>query len=104
MRQAVLDKDAHWFNRYRTTDGFATFGDRAFLTFLQGIRGTSMRTEAAKAEKENVLPTNYEVLQREISVLDVMTRNRDRRIWAVAGGSDEDAERREGRRLDTSNT
>ena len=44
--------------------------------------------DAAKADKEAVLPTNYEVLQREITVLDVMTRNRDRRIWAVAAGSD----------------
>jgi putative membrane-bound dehydrogenase-like protein len=88
VRQAVLDKDAHWFNRYRTTDGFATFGDRAFLTFLKGNPRNVNADEAAKAERENVLPTNYEVLQREISVLDVMTRNRDRRIWAVAGGSD----------------
>ena len=36
LRQAVVDKDFHWFNRYRTTDGFATYGDRAFLTFLRG--------------------------------------------------------------------
>jgi glucose/arabinose dehydrogenase len=35
-----------------------------------------------------VLPTNYEVLQRESEVLDVMTGNRDRRIWAVARGLD----------------
>ena len=36
LRQAVVDKDFHWFNRYRTTDGFATYGDRAFLTFIRG--------------------------------------------------------------------
>src|SRR5207244_6049854 len=87
LRQAVLDKDFHWFNRYRTTDGFATYGDRAFLTFLRGNPRNVESGEAAKAAKEAVLPTNYEVLQREISVLDVMTRNRDRRIWAVANGT-----------------
>ena len=38
----------------------------------------------AKAAKEDVLPTNYDVLQRELPILDVMTANRDRRIWAVA--------------------
>ena len=44
--------------------------------------------------KEDVLPTNYEVLQREIAMLDHMTANRDRRIWAVARGC-----RSQGRRL-----
>ena len=34
-----------------------------------------------------MLPTNYEVLQRELPILDVMTRNRDSRIWAVARGA-----------------
>ena len=88
LRQAVVDKDFHWFNRYRTTDGFATFGDRAFLTFLKGNPRNVNADDAAKAARENVLPTNYEVLQREITVLDVMTKNRDRRIWAIAAGSD----------------
>jgi glucose/arabinose dehydrogenase/lysophospholipase L1-like esterase len=88
LRQAVKDKDFYWFNRYRTTDGFATYGDRAFLTFLRGNPRNASPEQAAQAGREAVLPTNYEVLQREISVLDVMTGNRDRHIWAVAGGSD----------------
>ena len=47
--------------------------------------------------KEDVLPSNYDVLQRELAILDEMTANRDRRIWAVArGGAD-----LEGRRLRT---
>lgn len=96
LRQAVADKDFHWFSRYRTTDGFATYGDRAFLTFLRGNPRNVSAAEAAKASREAILPTNYEVLQREIAMLDVMTRNRDRRIWAVAGGSD--------RKVDDSNT
>ena len=32
--------------------------------------------------------TNAEVLQHELVMLDVMTANRDKRVWAVANGSD----------------
>ncbi len=90
LRQAVVDKNLHWFNRYRTTDGFATYGDRAFLTF---IRGNPRNVDPAKTtfDKEDVLPTNYEVLGRELEVLDVMTANRDKRIWALARGADPNA-------------
>ncbi len=87
LRQGVLDKNFHWFNRYRTTDGFATFGDRAFLTFIRG-NPRNVNPGQVPFTKEDVLPTNYEVLEREVSVLDVMTANRDKRIWAIARGSD----------------
>jgi azurin/lysophospholipase L1-like esterase len=86
LRQAVLDKNFHWFNRYRTTDGFATFGDRAFLTFIRG-NARDVNPKNVQFSKEDVLPTNYEVLEREVSVLDVMTANRDKRIWAIARGT-----------------
>ena len=36
LQRAVAEKSFQWFNRYRTTDAFATFGDRAFLTFIRG--------------------------------------------------------------------
>jgi glucose/arabinose dehydrogenase/lysophospholipase L1-like esterase len=88
LRQAVVDKDRLWFQRYRTTDGYATFGDRAFLTFVRGNPRNVNADQAAKVAKDDILPTNYEVLQREITVLDVMVRNRDRRVWAVARGED----------------
>ena len=88
LRQAVVDKDRLWFQRYRTTDGYATFGDRAFLTFVRGNPRNVNADQAAKVPKDDILPTNYEVLQREITVLDVMVRNRDRRVWAVARGED----------------
>jgi glucose/arabinose dehydrogenase len=83
-----VDKSFHWFNRYRATDGFATYGDRAFLTFIRGNPRNVDAKEVAKVGKDAVLPSNYEVLQREMSVLDVMTGNRDRRIWAIARGQD----------------
>lgn len=68
IRQAVLDKNFYWFNRYRTNDGYNVYGGRSH-------------------EKYNGI-TNREVLQREMDVLDVMTANRDKRVWAVARGSD----------------
>jgi putative heme-binding domain-containing protein len=70
LRQAVLDKNFYWFERYRCTDGYSTYGDRAFLRFAPDQQ------------------SNYEVVQRELEVLDVMTHNRDKRIWAVAEGGD----------------
>jgi putative heme-binding domain-containing protein len=69
LRQAVLDKNFTWFNRYRTVDGYSIFGGRADLRFTNG-------------------QTNRVVAQREMQVLDVMTANRDQRIWAVAQGKD----------------
>jgi putative heme-binding domain-containing protein len=68
LRQAVLDKDFTFFNRYRTVDGYNVYGGRSYEKYL-GI-------------------TNREVMQREMEVLDVMTANRDQRIWAVAKGGD----------------
>ncbi len=87
LRQAVVDKNHHWFRRYRVTDGYSTYGDRAFLTFVRGTPTNVNAAQAAKTAKEDVLPSNYDVLQRELPILDVMTANRDRRIWAVARGA-----------------
>ncbi|WP_237170688.1 PVC-type heme-binding CxxCH protein [Paludisphaera borealis] len=69
LRQAVVDKSFIWFNRYRTVDGYSIFGGRADLAFTDG-------------------QTNRVVAQREMEVLDVMTANRDQRIWAIAQGGD----------------
>jgi putative heme-binding domain-containing protein len=69
IRQAVLDKNFIWFNRYRTVDGYSIYGGRAELRFVGG-------------------QTNRVVMQREMEVLDIMTANRDKRIWAVARGAD----------------
>lgn len=67
IRQAVNDKNWYWYQRYRATDGYSTFGDRAFLKFVGG-------------------QTNYEVVQRELEAIDVLTSNRDKNVWAVAQG------------------
>jgi glucose/arabinose dehydrogenase len=96
LRQAVVDKDFYWFHRYRVTDGYSTYGDRAFLTFVRGTPRNVNANQLATVAKEDVLPSNYDVLQRELPMLDQMTANRDRHIWAVAQGSD--------LKLDDSNT
>lgn len=67
VRRAVLDKNLHWFNRYRALDGYSVYGGRADLKFVGG-------------------QTNRVVAQRELEVLDVMTANRDKVIWATASG------------------
>jgi putative heme-binding domain-containing protein len=68
LRQAVVNKNFYWFNRYRTVDGYSIYGGRAKLSFNG--------------------QTNKEVMDREMEVLDVMTANRDKRVWAVARGGD----------------
>ena len=85
LQKVVAEKNFQWFNRYRTTDAFATFGDRAFLTFIK-TNPRNVNPNQAKFSKEDVLPTNYEVLEREVEVLDHLTSNRDRQIWRVARG------------------
>ena len=67
IRAAVLDKNWHWFNRYRATDGNDVWGGRSSLEFTDD-------------------QTNFEVLQRELVQLDYMTANRDTVIWAAADG------------------
>jgi len=69
LRQAVMDKDWHWFNRARATDGNDIWGGRSTLKFVND-------------------QSNADVLQHEMTMLDVMTANRDPLIWARANGSD----------------
>jgi len=67
VRAAVLEKNWCWFNRYRATDGNDVWGNRSTLAFVDG-------------------QTNAEVLQHELVMLDVMSANRDKVIWAAAQG------------------
>lgn len=68
LRQAVLDKNLYWFSRYRVVDGYNVYGGRSKLEWF----GQS----------------NADVMRREMEIFDVMTANRDRRVWAVARGGD----------------
>lgn len=65
--KAVEDKNWHWHNRYRATDGNDIWGGRSTLTFVDG-------------------QSNADVLKHELVMLDVMTANRDPVIWAAIEG------------------
>jgi putative membrane-bound dehydrogenase-like protein len=69
LRSAVRDKDLHWNNRYRARDGNDIWGGRSKLAFTNN-------------------QTNAVVLQHELSMLDIMTANRDVRVWSLANGKD----------------
>ena len=67
LRQSVLEKNLHWINRYRATDGNDIWGGRSGLRFVND-------------------QSNAEVLQHELVMRDVLTANRDKLIWATAQG------------------
>ncbi len=67
IRAAVKDKNWHWHNRYRATDGNDVWGGRSGLRFVNG-------------------QSNADVLRHELIMLDVLTANRDKAVWAAAGG------------------
>jgi len=69
LRKHVHDKNIHWHNRFRATDGNDVWGGRSTLKFVDD-------------------QTNREVLMHELDMFDVMTANRDRCVWAKAEGDD----------------
>ena len=69
LREAVVDKSTHWYHRYHASDGNDVWGSRSTLSFSDG-------------------QTNGVVLQHELTMLDVMTTNRDERVWARINGGD----------------
>jgi putative heme-binding domain-containing protein len=68
LRDAVFDKNYHWFSRYRVIDEYNVFGGRSRLAWF----GQS----------------NADVMGREMEIFDIKTANRDARIWAIAKGGD----------------
>ncbi|MEM0970369.1 MAG: PVC-type heme-binding CxxCH protein, partial [Verrucomicrobiota bacterium] len=65
----VAEKNWHWFNRYRATDGNDVWGGRSKLKFVND-------------------QTNAEVLQHELVMFDAKTANRDEGVWAAARGEE----------------
>jgi putative membrane-bound dehydrogenase-like protein len=74
LRAAVIDKNEQWHARYRTVDGYNVYGGRSRLAFPSTQPGKEI--------------TNFHVMQEEMTQRDVLTANRDPRIWAVAQGKD----------------
>lgn len=78
LHEAVLDKSWEWHQRYRTIDGYNVFGGRSREKYAP----------RAKDGKTSEPIFNNAVMQREMQMRDVMTANRDQRVWAVAQGGD----------------
>jgi len=68
LRTEVTEKNFQWFNRYRAVNGYYIYGKRSLVKFSDGEQ------------------SNAHVMERERAVLDVMTANRDVRVWKVASG------------------
>ncbi len=78
VRAAVLDKNEEWHSRYRTIDGYNVYGGRSREKYApKGADG-----------KIGEPIFNNAVMQREMQQREVMTQNRDARVWAVAAGGD----------------
>lgn len=69
IREAVLEKNTEWFDRYRAVDGNDIWGSRSILKFVGD-------------------QTNGDVLRYEMLMLDALAGNRDKKIWARANGKD----------------
>lgn len=74
IRAAVVVKNEMWLTRYRTVDQFNIFGGRSTIGYVSSIDGKKY--------------DNRYVLWPELAVRDVMTENREKRVWAVAKGGD----------------
>ncbi|MCB1097877.1 MAG: discoidin domain-containing protein [Verrucomicrobiae bacterium] len=68
LQLAVAEKNRVWFSRYRTVDGYNVYGGRSRGVY-EGV-------------------SNFEVMQGEMTQRDVMTANREKRIWAIVKNGD----------------
>ena len=74
LRSVVNEKNKEWHARYRTIDGYNVYGGRSKLSYESGKGGPKV--------------SNFHIMQEEMSQRDVLTANRDKRVWAVAKGGD----------------
>jgi glucose/arabinose dehydrogenase/azurin len=82
LRTAVNEKNAQWEARYRTVDGNNVYGGRSALAYAPNKDMITDRDAAAP------FISNFKVMQEEMAQRDVLTANRDKRIWALAHGHD----------------
>ncbi|MCA9066418.1 MAG: azurin, partial [Planctomycetaceae bacterium] len=69
LKAEIDDKNFHWWHRYRAVNGYSIYGKRGEA----GSDGTYI---------------NRDVMERERTILDEMTVNRDQRIWKLATGQE----------------
>jgi glucose/arabinose dehydrogenase/azurin len=83
LRAVVNEKNWQWHQRYRTVDGYNVYGGRSALAYQAGKGGFISDRNAPEP-----YISNYKVMQEEMSQRDVLTANRDKRVWAVAKDGD----------------
>lgn len=74
LRTAVMEKSLEWHDRYRTVDAYNIYGGRSKIGYESGVGGPKF--------------TNADIMHPEMAQRDVKTENRERRVWALARGSD----------------
>ncbi|MSU49729.1 MAG: dehydrogenase [Opitutus sp.] len=74
LRAAVNDKNAMWHARYRTLDGFNVYGGRSQVNYFAGEGRPKI--------------SNFQAIAEELTQRDVMTGNRELKVWGVAQGRD----------------
>ena len=79
LRAAVVDKSETWHDRYRTVDSYNIYEARSKIGYESG---------KGEGGKPGPKITNAEVMHQEMAVRDVMTANRDQRVWSLAQGGD----------------
>jgi len=77
LRTAVIDKSETWHARYRTVDSYNIYQQRSKIGYQSGTD---------KDGKPGPKITNADIMHIEMEVRDVMTANRDKRVWSVAQG------------------
>jgi glucose/arabinose dehydrogenase/azurin len=82
LRAAVNEKNFQWEERYRTIDGNNVYGGRSALAYAPN---KNMITDQSPS---GPYISNFKVMQEEMAQRDVLTANRDQRIWALAKGRD----------------
>ncbi len=83
LRAAINDKNFEWHARYRTVDGYNVYGGRSALAYQP-----KQPRFITDRNAPDPYVSNYKVMQQEMAQRDVLTANRDRRIWALAKGRD----------------
>lgn len=84
LRQAVVEKNWEWHQRYRTVDGYNVYGGRSGLAYAAGVGGFKQNEKTP----ESPYISNYQTMQQEMAQRDVKTANRDARVWALAKGGE----------------
>ncbi len=79
LRAAVVDKSETWHQRYRTVDSYNIYQARSKIGYESG---------KGEGGKPGPKITNAQVMHQEMAVRDVMTANRDKRVWSLAQGGD----------------